>query len=520
VKSALLVLSCAAISRAAASSEPDLGRVTRIALPESITAREVSLDDVDGDGRRDLVIVARDPSATRARMLRIHRRRAEEPAFAAAPDEIVGFTPEVIAWAFADVREHAGRELVLFTASAVYVWSLGRGEGAEEVERVLAVDLLWQIPRTLDPLRWQAGVRDLDGDGLDDLIVPQDGGYRVAFQDRVEGRGRFERTQDLPAPVLRDRERSGIDFPDEDDAAGASAKSRGGRLELSLGAGSRSDRSTLVARRVAIPPAWSCDWDGDDDLDLVLLSPEHLSVYLQASAREFSSAPDLVLDSPVVRDRRRAFDPSFAAHAADLDGDRKSDCVFLARDRDAKEVRTQILVYTQASGALFGNDGVPQELLVLAGFTGDARMPDVDGDGRLDLVVTSFRPDTLDAVRSAAGGALDLELVVFLRTPPGFARRPSLSATIAMPLEDEPIAPVFLGDVDGDGLSDLLVNDAASRLRVRLLRRRGDRLELAPGAAADVAIPDAAEAVTAPRTESMPAEVVAVSEHEVVHVEF
>ncbi len=508
----LLALACAAGS--------DLGHVTRIAMPEGTEAREASLDDVDGDGRRDLVIVARDPRASRARMLRIHRRRAGEPAFAAAPDEVVGLTPEVVAWALADVREPAGSELVLFTASAVFAWSLGRGEGGEDVERLLAVELFWQIPRSLDPLRWQTGVRDLDGDGLDDLIVPQDGEYRIAFQDRLEGRGRFERVLDLAVSPERDPEEPGVDFPAQDAIAAAGAGSGRRSFGLRLGLGPRSGPGVLVERHVALPAAWSADWDGDGDLDLALLSREHLAVHLQAQPREFAAEPDLVLDSPVERDRRRTFDPSFAAHAVDLDGDRKSDCLFLAKDLDAKEVRTQILVYTQAGGEMFGDEGVPQELLVLAGFTGDARTPDVDGDGRHDLVVTSFRPDTLDAVRSAAGGALDLELVVFLRSDSGFARRPSLSATIAMPLEDEPIAPVFLGDVDSDGLADLLVNDAAGRLRVRLLRRRGDRLELAPGAAIDIPIAKGAEAWTAPDTGSMPAEIVAVSEHEVVHVGF
>ena len=45
-------------------------------------------------------------------------------------------------------------------------------------------------------------MQDLDGDGLDDLVVPEPDGYRVLYQDRSGGKdASFQRTSFLRMPA-------------------------------------------------------------------------------------------------------------------------------------------------------------------------------------------------------------------------------------------------------------------------------------------------------------------------------
>src|SRR5207247_9752936 len=109
---------------------------------------------------------------------------------------------------------------------------------------------------------------------------------------------------------------------------------------------------------------------------------------------------------------------------------------------------------------------------------------DVDGDGRRDLVVGSVRLDgALDAARAAASGTLDAEMDVFLNRGGTFSERPDAAATIAVKAEGlrkarrEVLARV-IGDVTGDGTSDLFLRDDPERLRVLMTRRTGDGLSI------------------------------------------
>ena len=67
---------------------------------------------------------------------------------------------------------------------------------------MLAADLIWQLADDSDVLHWGAGVRDLNGDGLDDLVIPEAGAWRLAFQERdAKGEASFGRVQVLRVPL-------------------------------------------------------------------------------------------------------------------------------------------------------------------------------------------------------------------------------------------------------------------------------------------------------------------------------
>ncbi|MBI5361803.1 MAG: VCBS repeat-containing protein, partial [Planctomycetes bacterium] len=455
-----------------------VARLCRVAAPEGWRIREVALHDLDGDDVADLVLALSGPSG--ARRLEGRVRRKDAPSFSTNPDRVVDLPRDVVAWAVADVHSDLGDEFVLFGASAAFSVRATAPE-AERFAKLAAIDCLWQWPDS-QAFVFQDGVRDIDGDGLDDLVVPGPGLARVLFQRRdTEGRATFARAFDLV-----------VGEPSAATNGKGEVRQPGGRRSVSVSfgddgfqlGGARKDAGTMLAVEDGVPAPQFHDWDGDGDLDALFLRDDALVVVRQEPRGAFAPGPALVLASPVVRDRSRALDLSFDVWSRDLDGDGRVDAIVAAGDRRAKDMRTQVQVFLQARGSaeawdaagapLFGPAGTPSGLLVLAGLGRLVEVRDVDGDGRLDLVALSLKPDLLDQMRSAASEEVEVELYVFRGGPAGFERRPAFVQKVALPAAGGDHLLAFAGDVTGDGVAELFTRDAKDRLRVYVVKKQKD----------------------------------------------
>lgn len=505
VASALLL---APLSAGAPLQEPPpLARVCSVRMDAGWRITEVVLHDVDGDGNADLVLAtaraqAKDAQAreSSARRVRVHLRKSSAPSFAAAPDLEVELPRDVVAWAISDVHADAGDELVLFSSSALFAlrW---RASESERFVRLAAIEFLWQRADPETAFAWQDGVVDVDGDGREDLVVPGAGFERVLFQDRdAEGRASFERAFDLNVGEMTNAGAVTGASKSGDGARAASFRQPGGRrrVEVSFDGGGLSldaragARGKLLEIHDSVPAGQFLDWDGDGDRDALFLMPEQLLVFRQEPRGSFAPVP-LALTSPLVRDRARELDVSFEAWSRDLDSDHQADLLFSAGDRRAKEPRTQLLVFSGArkpeqawdSSALplFGKDGVPRQLLVLAGFARLVSVRDVDGDGKDDLVALSLKPDLLSQVRASTSDSVETELYVFRGLGGTFEKRPALSERVTLSAAGADRVLRFAGDVTGDGIAELFIRDQKQRVSVRTLRRARDGALALPSAA-------------------------------------
>ena len=467
----------------AALQAPKGVRAFTLAVPAGERVHDAMTVDLDGNGAFDVVVASE--SGAFARSLHVFLARPGA-GFGGAPDASLALTADVVAWAAGDVAADEGAELVLFNARGAYSWRM-HAKAEERFARLAEAEFLWQLPDPALAFAYPRGLLDLDGDGLSDLALPEPGGFRLALQRRAPAGVSF----DL-ASVLR--------VPEEEASVGQYLSASEGRTgmrgarsesQLRIGLQVESDRERvpeiLLSAVETCPSPHFIDWNADGRLDLLAQGTQHLFVWLQGADGRFAAAPEHSLTLPVAADRSRRLDASYSSHALDLDGDRRADVAIFAGDKRAESVRTQALFFVQgkersggAQAPLFGDKGVPQQLLVLAGFVGSVTFDDVDGDRLPDLVVRGVRPDLIDQLRSASNESIDVDFFVYKNEGGRFSERPILSWQVTVPLTNFDLTLRFVGDVDGDRRSELCVRDQPERLRfLRLVPKRGGGLEVA-----------------------------------------
>jgi len=309
----------------AAQAAPELARVTTVSAPEGAEVEEALLSDLDADGRRDLLLVTA-PGRKGPRTLRVHLARAGPQRFAQTPDLSLALTPDVVALAPGDVHADPGLEVVLLSARGAFAWRPRAAEDSARFVRLGEVDLLWQVGEGDDVLLWRHGVRDLDGDGLTDLFVPEPGGYRVLRQSRgAEGASFAAEAPLLFDPALLVSSEPGSVRTEESVLPGVERETD--ELSLSIGdegAEANAYSGSLLALEERLPAPLLADWDADGDLDCLAQTQQELCVWRRGGSG-FERLP-----LPFKVDRGRKFDVSYAAAVAELDGDGRADCVIFA----------------------------------------------------------------------------------------------------------------------------------------------------------------------------------------------
>ena len=224
------------------------------------------------------------------------------------------------------------------------------------------------------------------------------------------------------------------------------------------------------------------DFDGDGKLDLLVRGSHNVFLWRDLSAKT-SPEPDDRFDVPVVADRSRLIDIAYSSHFLDLDGDNLVDSVMIAGDQRSDKPRTQILVFEQGAKAttkkspLFGDRGLPSQLIVLAGFTGATDFKDVNGDGKLDLVIGSLRQDIIDKLRESSREKTEVELYVYFNQGGRFSKTPDIRQTFEMKLQGlsalkSGFLAKFIPDITGDGISELVTRTRPERLDVFYFRKQ------------------------------------------------
>jgi VCBS repeat protein len=434
-------------------------RVWTLQLPGNELGCDVA--DMDGDGDLDLVVAHMSDPTSEARTISVFLQGTKANRFAAKPERRYAVPADACAFVAGDFDPAPGAEVALLCPTRVLVL---RAKGAPLL--VHKEPGFFDYPERGGLPVWDLA-RDLDGDAIPELLVPTKRGYAV-----------LKRTKDKPL-----------------------AESSKLRLEIDQRFGptfetkllNRLLTSTLRLRRVV-----NTDLDADGRQDLIAVHAKGLARYLQRPDGTFPERPDRTDPFKITRGKEEEGDKggggftSVRLNLEDVDGDGRAD---LLATRTMGEVglfsslRTQQLLFLAKEGLpQTWDERKPSAVLNLKGISADPILLDWDGDGRQDLLLSTYRMDMLTNVKRALADSLTISYLIFLQRkggPEPFLDEPDATLDVEVPLESlqqqgGARAVIFTADVDGDGVRDQIARRADGALVVARgqIERDGDDVEL------------------------------------------
>lgn len=393
---------------------------------------ETFATDLDGDSRMDLLAEVQIGWRPEKRGAVAFFRQAEE-GLPLVPTAIMIVKPD---WVMHDVGEVAGERQWCVTDSDGLLCLKGSRLGADaQPERVIEARPLWRFRHDDPPACWDF-IRDFNGDGRDDILIPVEEGLAV-YQWVADGEGmRYQRGPLLAIPM---------------DAYAFSG------LAMSQRA---LDYSAGMAMR--IPRLVSTDINGDGRPDLCALWREHVQCHLQKEDLNFEREPEARLFFNVLtQQEKRRGGVNFFQTLDDLNGDGLADLMMSKVWGGVREMQSRIEIRWGSSARQDGHrwNAEPDQVIKAEGYTGQQWLLDWDKDGRKEIILPNVEIGVFKMVGVLMSGTISVNYLRY-GFKEGLYGAPKALTEFILPLDLSRGAiipgmrPVFGYDFNGDARPD------------------------------------------------------------------
>lgn len=418
-----------------------------------VAGRVVTVEaaDVDGDGDRDVLVFWRDGYPPEA-ATRVSLFAAAKGKVAARPVQVLRLPDWTVAFDVGDTDGDGRADVLLLAHDGVWAHAgLATGRLADKPAQVIEVMTLAAFPHEdhVPPIDMHIRLEQQPF-----LLVPTVPIGPLGLYRRDPDTG-WRLLQVLRVPTRSDLHTSAEDF--------------------------RSVRTYGASFRLTYPRWVVADQDGDGVDDLLFFTQDELAVFRRRDEGTFPARPDLYRCFGMIRDDERIQRSLHVrGEAGDVDGDGRADLLFNKTVGGINNMKTELRLY------LAGPDGDYPKAPAMSsrrdGWGSSARLVDVDGDGRDDLI----RPHVEMGISALIGmmlkGRLDVTFEVTLSGEGCPGERPDLVLESPLAINFQSAQelqgpfPLLSTDFNGDGRADLVIGRAGAGAG-----DKPDRLELRPG---------------------------------------
>ncbi len=391
-------------------------------------ADAVQARDLTGDGCLDLVV-------QNGREIQVFP--SENGRYLTRPSHVVRLDPSAFLWTLGSLDGEKRPALFAAGSRAIQAHRFdGKGFGppSDLVVHPSIFEGTCADGRAPAPLDFAP---DLDGDGRSDLLLFHPDGVLVL---RQHPGGEFRALQRLAVPV-----EAAVTVPWQP--------------------------HLNVASRTVVPLLSAGDMDGDGLADVVYYLDESIGVFRRRPEGGFLPETIHGLAAERRKPRQRFFKFDVPPRMEDFNADGQLDLALVYPSRGRVQV-----YYGHAGRKDFSQ---PDQLMSVSdGWSSGVYFEDLDGDGKLDLIMGVIRKIGItEGIQVFLSGRLDLELHVYPMEASGrFTKDPARELRFSIPYSfsvtrdsaslDLVFRPNLRGDFDRDGLRDMLVATGDKTLRI------------------------------------------------------
>jgi hypothetical protein len=438
------------------------GRLTTLPMEPGLRVREVLVLDIDRNQKSELVVGVHDKQSGERRLEEWVR---SSDSHVRGPRGSITVPEDAIAFAYASLGAPA-RDLIVFTSRAAWIHDAAANEEAERWKRLFNIELLWAVPDPERIFHIQPCVQDLDGNGIDEFVLPDQRSWSL---HRRDPKGLWVSSRHELPPTRSEDPYFRAEIRHEDRPSQRFTRIGRRRDELPR-------FSNWISLRSSVPGFVLADIDGDGRRDLGALSSDTFSWWRQGSGAELSA--DAVRETyPLASAELRVVDLTRSVRIQDLNGDGRADVLaFAAGNLEKNQTQALIWIGSEENGkpVVFPGGKKPSQALILDGLAQAVALRDIDGNGLPDLIVRALKPDLIDILRSAATQRIDLQMHIFLNQKGVLSRRPDFSWTESTQAGFSTALFELIGDITGDGFTEAVIRSTEDKARVVSFRKGRD----------------------------------------------
>jgi len=220
------------------------------------------------------------------------------------------------------------------------------------------------------------------------------------------------------------------------------------------------------------------DVDGDGRQDIVSSTRHEIRVFLRREDGSYPQPPDRILPLRLVtpRDHIRG-SGGVASEIADIDGDGRLDLLVSQVKGGFTDASTTIYVYMNRDGGWNLED--PDQTLTSKASLGSNALYDLDLDGRRELLSIKYQFSMFEIIELLLSREIDIDVSIYrYDEEKHFGKRPWMKKKLSLPVSFETFRfkgfiPVGNVDVNTDGFLDFVASGGGKALEIHLGDQNG-----------------------------------------------